>query len=329
MTPRLAVRAIEACFRAKQPVFIKGSPGVGKSSIIMQIAEKMGWEIRDVRAVQMDPVDIRGLPYVSADKRSHWAVPEFFPNEGKGVFFVDELTSAPQMVQAAFYQLVLDRKLGEYRLPDGWVIAAAGNKETDRGVTFRMPTPLRNRFTHIELEPSLEDWLLWAEKAQIRPEIMSFLKFDSGALCQFEKDQDAFSTPRTWHFLSKILDAQPEEGETEYSLISGTVGPASAAKFKAHLKMFRELPSYDQIIRTPDKTKIPTSGSAQYAVALMVSRRIDNKTIDKAAVYIARMAPELAVMVYKTAHDRDETIGKTKEFIKFALDHKVELMGVN
>jgi MoxR-like ATPase len=136
----------------------------------------MNRQFLDIRAVQLDPVDLRGLPRISADQ-AEWVPPKFLPTSGNGILFLDELTSAPQMTQAGCYQLVLDRKLGEYQLPNGWVVIAAGNPASERGVHFSMPRPLRNRFVHLDLEPDFEDWSKWAVKANIRPEIIAFLRF--------------------------------------------------------------------------------------------------------------------------------------------------------
>ncbi len=145
----------------RQPVFVWGSPGVGKSDVVRQVAESKQVALQDVRALLLDPVDLRGLPFLSPDKQAKWATPDFLPREGEGILFLDELNSATAMVQASCYQLVLDRKLGEYTLPDGWAIVAAGNRESDRGVTTRMPTPLRNRFTHLQFEVDMQEWCEW------------------------------------------------------------------------------------------------------------------------------------------------------------------------
>ncbi|MGA3132886.1 MAG: MoxR family ATPase [Terracidiphilus sp.] len=143
------------------PLHIWGACGVGKSQIVAQVARDLGVAFLDVRAVQLDPVDLRGPPRMTSDQ-TEWVPPKFLPNEGKSILFLDELTSVPQMTQAGCYQLVLDRKLGEYVLPDGWVVIAAGNPASERGVHFAMPRPLRNRFVHLELEADLSDWRRWA-----------------------------------------------------------------------------------------------------------------------------------------------------------------------
>ena len=121
--------ALRVLVAARRPVFVWGSPGVGKSAVVGQLAKAMNIPLRDVRALLLDPVDLRGLPFLGTDGRSKWATPEFLPQDGAGILFLDELNAAPAMVQASCYQLVLDRRLGEYTLPDGWAIIAAGNRD--------------------------------------------------------------------------------------------------------------------------------------------------------------------------------------------------------
>ena len=194
--------ALKSLIAAKRPVFLWGPPGVGKSSIVGQVAAAKNLCLKDLRALLLDPVDIRGLPHLASDGRATWAIPDFLPSDGAGLLFLDELNAAPSMVQAAFYQLILDRKLGEYTLPDDWVIVAAGNRDSDRATTSRMPSPLRNRFVHLTFEVDTEDWSNWAISNKIRPEVIAFIRFRPELLNQFDKDAFAFPTPRTWEFLS-------------------------------------------------------------------------------------------------------------------------------
>jgi len=176
MKPSKLYEALHALIGERVPLHIWGPCGVGKSQIVGQVAADLNYNFLDVRAVQLDPVDLRGLPRIASDQ-TEWVPPKFLPTTGKGILFLDELTSAPQMTQAGCYQLVLDRKLGEYVLPEGWVVIAAGNPASERGVHFAMPRPLRNRFVHLELEADLDDWCKWAIKAGVRPEIIAFLRF--------------------------------------------------------------------------------------------------------------------------------------------------------
>ena len=165
MKPSKLYEALQALIGERVPLHIWGACGVGKSQIVARVASDLGYDFLDVRAVQLDPVDLRGLPRILEDQ-TEWVPPKFLPNRGKGILFLDELTSAPQMTQAGCYQLVLDRKLGEYVLPEGWVVIAAGNPASERGVHFAMPRPLRNRCVHLDLDPDLDDWCRWAVKAQ-------------------------------------------------------------------------------------------------------------------------------------------------------------------
>jgi MoxR-like ATPase len=168
MKPSALFEALHALIAQRVPLHIWGACGVGKSQIVAQVASEMNWQFLDVRAVQLDPVDLRGLPRIAGDQ-AEWVPPKFLPANGQGILFLDEFTSAPQVTQAGCYQLVLDRKLGEYRLPDGWAVIAAGNPPSERGVHFSMPRPLRNRFVHLDLEPDFEDWSKWAVKSRHPP----------------------------------------------------------------------------------------------------------------------------------------------------------------
>ena len=154
--------ALRTLIGARQPVFLWGGPGVGKSAVVAQVADSLSLELRDIRALLLDPVDLRGLPFLGEGGRAEWAIPCFLPSTGSGIIFLDELNAAPAMVQAACYQLVLDRRLGEYRLPDTWSIIAAGNRDSDRAVTAKMPTPLRNRFVHLDFDVDAQEWSEWA-----------------------------------------------------------------------------------------------------------------------------------------------------------------------
>jgi MoxR-like ATPase len=201
--------AVNLLVDARQPTFIWGQPGIGKSDLMAQVAEARKIPLQDVRALLLDPVDLRGLPYLQATdqdpapvnghgyKQAKWASPDFLPRDGEGILFLDELNAAAPMVQASCYQLVLDRRLGDYRLPDGWSIVAAGNRQTDRAVTHQMPTPLKSRFTHLDFEVDLNDWCLWAVRNSIRPEVIAFLRFRPNLLSAFDRDKNAFPAPRT------------------------------------------------------------------------------------------------------------------------------------
>ncbi len=240
MKPSKLYEALHALIGERVPLHIWGPCGVGKSQIVGQVASDLDYNFLDVRAVQLDPVDLRGLPRIASDQ-TEWVPPKFLPTTGKGILFLDELTSAPQMTQAGCYQLVLDRKLGEYVLPEGWVVIAAGNPASERGVHFAMPRPLRNRFVHLELEADLDDWSKWAVKAHIRPEIIAFLRFKPELLhaADTTADANAWPTPRSWEMASNVLcgvakrrNATLLSGTSEFEaqLLDGTVARSATIR---------------------------------------------------------------------------------------------------
>lgn len=312
--------ALRALVTARQPVFVWGGPGIGKSAVVRQLVADLAIPLQDVRALLLDPVDLRGLPFLGADGRTRWATPDFLPKDGSGLLFLDELNAASAMVQASCYQLVLDRKLGEYTLPDGWAIVAAGNRDSDRAVTTRMPTPLRNRFVHLEFEVDLQEWSEWAVQAGIRPEVIAFLRFRQELLSVFDRDANAFPSPRSWEFISRILDARPDQ-TIEHELFAGAVGNGAATEFSAFLRMFRELPSIDAILLNPLKEPVPANAAAQYAVASALARCASDTNFDRVCVYLNRMPTEFRVLCVRDASLRQPGIRHTASYTKWAIEN--------
>jgi len=324
--------AVSLLVEARQPVFVWGGPGIGKSEVMYQVAAAKQVPLQDVRALLLDPVDLRGLPYLEADqqdptiqnavarKQAKWASPDFLPRDGEGILFLDELNAAAPMVQASCYQLVLDRRLGDYKLPDGWAIVAAGNRQSDRGATHQMPTPLKNRFTHLTFEVDLQEWCEWAIRSSIRPEVIAFLRFKPELLSQFDRDAEAFPSPRTWSFVSKILNRKPDRA-IEHDLIAGTVGSGAATEFTAFLATFRNLPNIDAILMNPDKEPVPTDACAQYAVAGAIAYAATATNFDRAYTYLKRMPTEFTVFSVRDAMLRTPDVKHTPAFTQWAIEH--------
>src|SRR5210317_167861 len=184
VTTEQAKRLITKCFDKKRPVFLWGPPGIGKSEVVASIAEEQKGLMIDLRLAQMEPTDLRGIPYYNKDNGlMDWAPPIDLPDEELAsqypvvVLFLDEMNSAPPSVQAAAYQLILNRRVGKYVLPDNVVMIAAGNRESDKGVTYRMPTPLANRFVHIEMRADFLAWADWAVNNNIHTDVVGYLSF--------------------------------------------------------------------------------------------------------------------------------------------------------
>lgn len=331
MKPSHLYEAILALIPEQVPVHIWGPPGVGKSQIVAAVARELGFDFRDVRASQLDPVDWRGIPHVDAGETT-WAIPRFLPKHGRGVLFLDELTSAPPMTQAACYQLVLDRRLGEYVLPSAWVVIAAGNRAADRGVHFAMPRPLRNRFVHLYLDTDLQEWCRWAIQTHIRPEIIAFLRFKPDLLHHpGSPDSNAWPTPRSWEMASKVLAGQAQRQQfsrqsgllptIEFDLLAGTIGEAAAGEFTGFLRLFRQLPSIDEIFLNPERAPVPTEPSTQYAVATALGRFMTDQSIGRAMKYLDRLPVEFKVLAVRDAVVRDQALTHTPEFVTFGVQH--------
>jgi hypothetical protein len=323
MKPSGIARALRVLIRAGQPVFVWAGPGVGKSSVVAQVAAELKLQLRDVRALLLDPVDLRGLPFLGSDGRSKWATPDFLPQDGEGILFLDELNAAPAMVQASCYQLILDRRLGDYALPDGWSIVAAGNRDCDRAVTTRMPTPLRNRFVHLDFEVDLQEWCEWAIQAEIRPEVVAFLRFRPELLSAFNKDINAFPSPRSWEFVSRILDSlvAGSHQAMEHELVAGAVGMGAATEFTGFSRMFRESPDVDAILMSPHQASVPYEPSAQCAVASALARCASDSNFDRICTYLDRLPTEFRVLCVHDATLRDPALRSTAAYVKFAVQH--------
>ncbi|EDN67145.1 conserved hypothetical protein [Beggiatoa sp. PS] len=264
------------------PVMLWGPPGVGKSQIVAQVAAKHNAPIIDIRLSQMEPSDLRGIPF-RVGEHVEWAIPAILPNVERhgtvGILFLDEITSAPPSVSAAAYQLILDRRLGEYFVPDGWAIIAAGNRQGDRGVTYTMPAPLANRFSHFDVDVYLDDWVLWAYKNNIDEKVIAFLRFRPELLFDFDPAHNpvAFPSPRSWEFTHRALQKFGDHSELLLGSLQACVGPAAGIELNAFIANLDNMPDLDAILQG-EVVPIPNEIDLQYAVAAaLVGRAIRAK----------------------------------------------------
>jgi hypothetical protein len=265
-----------------------GPPGVGKSQMVAQIADRHNAPLIDIRLSQMEPSDLRGIPFKSGDEVV-WAVPAMLPSVKRhgeeGILFLDEITSAPPSVSAAAYQLILDRKLGEYEVPRGWAIIAAGNRQGDRGVTYSMPAPLANRFSHYEVEVNMDDWVAWAYANNIDERIIAFLRFRQDLLFDFDPSHNpiAFPSPRSWEFAHRGLQKFDEHHELLTGALQACVGNAAGIELRAFIESLDQMPDLDAIVNGED-IPAPKEIDLQYAVAsALVGRAIRARESDDAA----------------------------------------------
>lgn len=321
MKPSEVATAVTICIDAKQPVIIWGAPGIGKSQVAQQTAATLNRALIDIRASLLDPVDLRGIPAVR-DGRTHWMPPIFLPNgsSGPSLILLDELNRAPVLTQNGLFQLVLDRALGEYKLPADCELVACCNRESDGGGVQKMPQALANRFAHLTMEPDLEDWCKWAIRANIEPAVIAFLRFRPDLLHQFSRTDKAFPTPRSWEFVSRITAKKPGNG-IEHSLYAGSVGDGAAIEYSAFLRLFRELPSIDAILLNPASAAVPNGPATLFAVSCALARRASGQNLGRVLTYLERLPAEYGIYGVQDAVRRDAALSSTPEFTKWVVGH--------
>jgi len=298
-------KVVSSLIDRKLPVFIWGAPGIGKSSIVKKIAKDKELEFIDLRLSLLDPTDLKGIPFFNAEtKEGVWAKPSFLPSiEGsKGILFLDEINTAPPAVQASAYQLILDRRVGEYELPEGWSIIAAGNRETDRGVVYKMPPPLANRFVHFEMEVDFNDWKAWAYSAKIDASIIGYLAYDKSMLFTFDatSNEKSFATPRSWEYVDSIVKSGIES-ELILDSISGAVGREAAIGYLSFKKVMKDLPDFNTILDGTLSTVEEEDSKVMMALAIgLVNALLDNmsdEAIDNVVNFSLSLPGEFSIML--------------------------------
>ena len=286
-----ARKSLLKALKVQRPLFLWGPPGIGKSELVEGITNELNGLMIDLRLGQMEPTDIRGIPYYNKDKGvMDWAPPVELPDEETAsqypivVLFLDELNSAPPSVQSAAYQLILNRRIGKYHLPKNVVMVAAGNRESDKGVTFRMPTPLANRFLHQEMKVDFASYQDWAVKNKIHKDVVGYLSFAKQDLYDFDAKSSsrAFATPRTWTFVSQLLEDEDGDNDTLTNLIAGTVGEGLAVKFMAHRKIAGKLPKAEDILNGKVKDLQIKEVSAMYSLTVSLCYELKDQAEKKA-----------------------------------------------
>jgi len=263
-----------------------------------------------VRLLLFNPIDLRGIPTANADKTlAIWLKPQIFQMDESGdvvnILFLDEISAAPQSVQAAAYQITLDRVVGEHKLPENCIVIAAGNRTTDKSVAFKMPKALANRLLHIQVEGSFASWREWAVKSGVNDKVVGFLSFRQNYLMGFDSSSDdlAFATPRSWEMVSNLLNHVNSDVEAMYPLISGLVGTGTAVEFRTWAKVYRQLPAISDIFdgKMPQP---PANTDALYALTAAMTayardHRTDMSRIANSIRYADRLPPDFSVVLMK------------------------------
>lgn len=322
LKPTKAAKAIEACIDMRQPACLWGQPGIGKSDIFRQIAAKRNMQYIDFRAVLRNPVDLMGLPQIDAEGYTRFRTPGELPRDGAGILVLEEVNRAPQMMQNACLQLVLDRAIGEYRLPDPWHVFAACNFEGDGGGITRMNPALSNRFEHLEMCVDVQDWSKWACANNIEPVVIAFMRAFPQHLHAFSKTDHAWPSPRSWSFVSKVVALKMTDPEVEHAKIQGNVGHSAAIDFSSYKRLYASIPSIDGIALNPQSAPVPTDPGTLYAVSSAIARYANDANFGKLAQYLDRIPQEYAVHSVRDAVTRTPSIMTTRDFTTWSVNHQ-------
>lgn len=314
-------RVVKTCYERKTPIFVWGTMGIGKSQAIRQVAQELAQDMKvkfleaeadgeeafsfiDVRISQLEPSDLRGLPVIK-DGVTAWLIPKWLPSnaKSKGILFFDELNLAPPSIQASAYQLILDRRIGDYKLPDGWIIVSAGNTSDDKANVYDLPAPLSNRFVHVELNiPNKDDWVNWGLNNGVETDVLAFIEQHPSSLHRFDNKikSKAFPTPRSWAYCSNLIKDNKAGSEEIEILVSSAIGEGTAHEFMAFNKLKKKI-DLAKILEHPESVKDIEEIDLKYSLlsALADKYRTDKKCMGKVIKVCNFMESEFAILLLR------------------------------
>lgn len=334
MFPTEVKIAVTHLVQQKRPGFLRGQPGIGKSEIMGQVAKDLKMEFIDMRLSLYDPTDLKGFP--SPDPVAgvtNWLPLGSMPQDpkSKGILFLDELPNAVQAVQSAALQLILDRGIGSYRLPDGWAIMAAGNRETDRSGVSRMIGSLTSRFVFIDVETSVTEFAKHAIVKGIRPDVLGYLRYKESSLNTFDpaKSAQPYACPRTWMFASDNILGYDLPKMIERELLVGTIGEGQTTELLAFIALADELPTVEEILKNPGRAKMPTKIDALFSISTTLAMCAVEKTFPLMMTYVERMTKEFQCLFIRDSCRRLPALAETPTFSKWIVQNESLLINAS
>jgi len=325
MRATLLTQTIKDLFPIQRTVCIEGPPGGGKTSIVHQAAELLEVPIVERHMPTMLVEDFGIMFPNEGGDTLHYRIPDWFPVKGKaperGILLFDDRNQASSDLQKVLANICQARNLHGVQMPDGWMVVSTGNRQSDRAGSNRVLTHLRGRETVVELETHLDDFTSHAIDINVKPEVISFLRFRPGLLHDFDPQRDQNPTPRAWvEGVSDVLGVV--SAEAEFDCFKGAVGEGAAAEFVGFMRIFRKLPNPDAVLMNPTTSDVPTDPATLYALSGALSHRASTANFERLTQYVERMAPEFSVLTVSSACRRDPTLANTQAFVKWSLKHQ-------
>jgi hypothetical protein len=326
MKPSEITAVLPKLLKSRRPVFLWGKSGIGKSAIIHQFCKANNLQLNDARLSQLESIDMKGFPVPDMKaKKMEWLPADFLPRQSDppGLLFLDECNGALPATASAAYQLILDFRLGSYVFPEHWGIVAAGNNQSDRGVTHQMPAPLNNRFVHIDYDLNAEDWHKQAMVDNIHLNIRAYLRLKPGSLHVFDSavNPRSFPTPRTWYFANELYESDYSPTQL-FELLKGTVGEGAAAEFIGFCRDIAAMPDIDSILLDPEKAKLPGTQPVMHAVVTALGDKTTMSSFDRIMIYNERLPREVQAVYVRNALNKESRVANTKPYMDWALKNQ-------
>lgn len=324
MRASLLKDTMKALFPLQRTICIEGSPGGGKTTIAHEVARDLNIPIVERHMPTMLVEDF-GIMFPHGEQGLMYRIPDWFPVKGKapdrGILLFDDRNQANPDLQKVLANICQARTLHGVPMPDGWMVVSTGNRQSDRAGANRVLSHLRNRETVIELETHLDDWTTWAIDHDVRPEVISFIRFRPNLLHDFDAQRDQNATPRSWvEGVSDVLNTVPSEAE--YECFKGAVGEGAAAEFVGFMRIFRKLPNPDAILLNPKTADVPSDPATLYALSGAIAERATENNFDRVTTYAERMPPEFSVLAISYAARKNPDLSNTQAFTKWAMAHQ-------
>jgi hypothetical protein len=326
MRSTLLKETLKSLFPIQRTVSIEGSPGGGKTTIVHEVANELGVPCIEKHMPTMLVEDFGILfPEERGSQSLHYKLPDWFPVKGKaperGILLFDDRNQASNDLQKVLANICQARTLHGVSMPDGWQVISTGNRQSDRAGANRVLSHLRNRETVLELETHLDDWTQWAIDHNVKPEVVSFIRFRPGLLHDFDPQRDQNATPRSWvDGVSDVIGTVP--ADAEFECFKGAVGEGAAAEFLGFLRIFRKLPNPDAILLNPTSGDVPSDPATLYALSGALAERSTETNFERVCTYAERMPPEFSVLTISYAARRKPELSDTQAFVKWTLKHQ-------